>query len=290
MKRMILKKETRADKKLKDTKDELAKRSWVLQKTGEALKALYKEIDKKNEELKKFDKLKSQFVANVSHEFKNPLFVIDESLKIVLDGLMGDVNAKQEKMLKTGKRNVERLIRLVNDMLDLAKIEAGKMEIRREHFDISALVNEILTSYEGEISKKQIILNTNIPPRANLIWADKDKISEVVINLLSNALKYTPLKGNVSVKLVSTKQEVRFEISDSGSGIKKQDFEKIFDKFERVTTGAQEGTGLGLPITKDIIELHKGKIWVESEIKKGSNFIFVIPKDFRDGAKPNTTS
>ena len=259
----------------------MAKRSWVLQKTGEALKALYKEIDRKNEELKRFDKLKSQFVANVSHEFKNPLFVINESLEIVLDGLMGKINAKQEKILKTGKRNVERLIRLVIDMLDLAKIEAGKMEMRREKFDIAELVNEILAGYESELNKKQIVLRRDVSEEASLIYADRDRISEVVINLLNNAIKYTPKKGNVEVKLRLTKKEVRFEISDSGAGIKEQDFEKIFDKFERVTTGTQEGTGLGLPITKDIIELHKGKIWVECKIKKGSKFIFVLPKDFR---------
>ncbi|MFH1304935.1 MAG: HAMP domain-containing sensor histidine kinase [Candidatus Omnitrophota bacterium] len=269
------------NEELQKTRDELAKRSWTLQKTTEALKALYKELDKKNEELKRFDQLKSQFVANVSHELKNPLSTIKESLAIILDGLMGKINPEQESMLKIGKNNVERLIRLVTDMLDLSKIEAGKMEIKREEIDIAALVNEVLANHERDFSRKQITLEKDIPQNTGLMWADRDKLSEVVINLLSNAIKYTPEKENVSVRLTSTEKEIRFEIADTGPGIPKKDFGKIFDKFERITTEKQEGTGLGLPIAKDIVELHKGKIWVESEAGKGSKFIFVLPRSLR---------
>ena len=270
---------------IKETKEELVKRIWALKKTNETLRALYGELDKKNQKLEKFDKLKSQFVANVSHEFKNPLFVVSESLSIILDGLIGKINTEQEKILKAGKNNVDRLLRLVTDMLDLSKIEAGKMEMRREKFDMAELVNEILTNYEGEILKKEIILKKNISCRANLIWADKDRMSEVIINLLSNAVKYTPSKGNVDVKFGWTKKEGRFEISDTGSGIREQDLGKIFNKFERISDEEKEGTGLGLSITKDIVELHKGKIWAESEFGKGSKFIFVLPKDLRAEAR-----
>ena len=271
----------KAEKEIKEIKEELAKRSWTLKKTSETLRALYRELDQKNQKLEKFDKLKSQFVANVSHEFKNPLFVVSESLSIILDGLMGKINTEQEKILKVGKNNVDRLLRLVTDMLDLSKIEAGKMEMRRERFDMAKLVEDVLTNYEGEILKKEIVLKKNISRRANLIWADKDRMSEVIINLLSNAVKYTPSKGNVDVKFEWTKEEGRFEISDTGSGIREQDLGKIFNKFERISDEKQEGTGLGLSITKDIVELHKGKIWAESEIGKGSKFIFVLPKDLR---------
>lgn len=280
----------KAEDVIKKNEEELEKRNWAHKKSRETLRALYHEVDKKNQRLERFDELKSQFVANVSHEFKSPLFTISESLSVVLDGLLGEVTPEQKKILEGGKNNTERLLRLVVDMLDLSKIEAGKMEIKREKFDMTALTDEILASHKRSLAKKHIILKKDISRSATSIWADKDRISEVIINLLSNAVKYTPEKGAIAVKLSGTKKDIRFEISDTGEGIKKQNFLKIFDKFKRITAEKQEGTGLGLPIAKDIIELHKGKIWVESEIKKGSKFIFVLPKDFRDGTKPNTTS
>lgn len=271
----------KAEDVIKKTEEELAKRSWAHKKSKETLRALYHEVNKKNQRLERFDELKSQFVANVSHEFKNPLFTINESLSVVLDGLLGEVTPEQKNILESGKNNTERLLRLVMDMLDLSKIEAGKMEIKREKFDMAALTDEILMSHKRNLAKKCITLKKNISRSATSVWADKDRISEVIINLLSNAVKYTPEKGTVTVKLTGTKKDIRFEISDTGEGIQKQDFLKIFDKFKRVTAEKQEGTGLGLPIAKDIVELHRGKIWVESESAQGSKFIFVLPKDLR---------
>ena len=244
-------------------------------------KRLIRELKEANEKLKEMDRRKSDFVSNVSHEFKNPLSVINESLGIVTGGMAGDINPEQKKILETGKRNIERLIRLVTDLLDLAKIESGKVGMRRERFDIASLTDEIVNSYEGEISKKQLTLKRDIARDAGSIWADRDKISQVIINLLYNAIKYTPDGGGVGVKLEKAGDLVRFEISDTGPGIAKEDFAKIFDKFERVTTERHEGTGLGLPIAKDIVELHKGNIFLESEIGKGSKFTFTLPIDLR---------
>jgi len=155
------------------------------------------------------------------------------------------------------------------------------MEMKREEIDLVSLVNGIVSQYEGEISKKKQAFKKDIPQKLGSIWADKDKLTEVIINLLSNAIKYTPSGGNITVKLEEKEKEVRFEISDTGPGIPKEHFQSVFDKFERITAEKEEGTGLGLPIAKDIIELHKGKIWVESESGKGSKFIFVLPRDFR---------
>ena len=244
-------------------------------------KRLLRELKEANEKLKEMDRRKSDFVANVSHEFKNPLSIINESLSIVTGGLAGEINAEQKKILETGKKNIERLIRLVTDLLDLAKIEAGKIGMRREQFDIASLTNEILSVYEGEIAKKRLTLKQNIAQGIGSVWADRDKINQVIVNLLNNAIKYTPSGGSVNVKLEKVGDEFRFEISDTGPGIAKEDFAKIFDKFERVTTERHEGTGLGLPIAKDIVELHKGNIWLESEIGKGSKFIFTLPIDLR---------
>jgi PAS domain S-box-containing protein len=240
-----------------------------------------KALEEADEKLKEVDKRKSAFVAHVSHEFKNPLAVVRESLGIILDGITGEITPKQKEILESGKKNIERLIRLVTDLLDISKIEAGKMELRREEIDIGSLVNYVLATYEKEISKKGLSLKKDIPKDIGFLWADKDKIEEVLINLLSNAIKYTPSGGNIAIKLMGTEKEIRFEISDTGHGIAKEDFDKLFDKFERITAERQEGTGLGLSISKSIIELHRGKIWVESEPGKGSKFIFILPRNLR---------
>lgn len=240
-------------------------------------RALLKQVSDQNEELKKMDARKSAFVANVSHELKNPLGVIRESMALILDKLAGEVSEQQKEILVLGKRSTERLIRLVSDLLDLAHIEAGKMELKLEKVDLGALVEEVLKGYEREIAKKQLTLQKEIKPDVGAVVGDRDKLTEVIINLLNNAIKYTP-KGSITVKLTGAAQEVRFEIADTGPGIPEEYFEKIFDKFERIMTEKQEGTGLGLPIAKDIIELHKGKLWVESEPGKGSTFIFTLPR------------
>ncbi len=238
------------------------------------------EIKKAQELLKEMDRRKSAFVANVSHEFKNPLSTISGALDTILAGITGEINPKQKSMLEIGKRNAERLIRLVTDLLDISKIEAGKMELKREAIDIEALVDEITAANAIGLSKKQLTLKRDIPRNIGSLRADKDKLTEVIVNLLSNAIKYTPSGGNISIGLSGTRNEIRFEISDTGPGIARKDFYKLFDKFERITAERYEGTGLGLSIAKDIVELHKGKIWVESELGKGSKFIFTIPRDF----------
>lgn len=232
-------------------------------------------------ERKRADDAKSAFVANVTHEFQNPLLAVRESLSALLEGYVGEIDLEQKKIVEPAKRNIERLMRLVTDLLDLSKIEAGKMKMRVEKFDIVQLVNEILATYKSEVSKKQIFLKKDIPQDIGFLWADKDKLSEVIINLFSNAIKYTPNSGTITIKILGTSEGIRYEISDTGSGILRDDYERIFDKFERITAEKKEGTGLGLPIAKEIIALHKGKIWVESEIGKGSKFIFVMPRELR---------
>lgn len=251
-------------------------------------KRLLKELTAANEKLKELDKRKSVFVANVSHEFKNPLTVIKEALSIIIDGVAGDINPGQKEFLSSAKRNIERLSRLVTDLLDISRIEAGRMEMRRENFDLAILVNEILIDYERELAKKEIYFKKDLPAEIGAIWADRDKISEVVINLLNNAVKYTPAGGEVGIKLIGKENELYFEISDTGPGIAEEYKDKIFDKFERITAEKAEGTGLGLSIAKDIVELHKGRIWVESPAwkslpagRQGSRFIFALPRDFR---------
>jgi len=220
---------------------------------------------------------KSDFVANVSHEFKNPLAIIKEYLSMVLEGMAGEISAKQKDMLVPAMRTVDRLIRLVMDLLDVSKIEAGKMKLSRSRISIGLLVGEVLKDNEVEISKKQLTIKKDIPRDIGYIFADKDKFTRVIINLVSNAIKYTPPGGAITVGLSKRAGSIRFWISDTGPGISKENIAKLFDKFERIAAEKQEGTGLGLSIAKDIIELHKGKIWVESQLGKGSSFIFTLP-------------
>ena len=238
---------------------------------------LSKLASEQNEALKKLNELKSAYVANVSHELKNPLAVIRESMSLILDKITGEVNVKQKEILEIGKRSMDRLIRLVSNLLDLSQIAAGKMKLKEEEIHLNVLVGGVLKSYEGEISKKPLVLKKEISSDVGTVEGDRDKLAEVVINLLNNAIKYTPA-GSITVKLIGIAEEVRFEITDSGPGIPQEYLFKIFDKFERILAEKQEGTGLGLPIAKDIIELHKGKLWVESEAGKGSKFIFTLPR------------
>ncbi len=262
--------------------NELVKSINTVQEKDQRLLDANEELNRANKELKKIDQVKSNFVSHVSHEFKNPLFIAQDSLGVILNEEAGNINIKQRKMLDFTKNSVDRLLRLVVNLLDISKIEAGKMKLNVEKVDLMKAIIDVLKNSQKSISEKQIILKTNFSKNIGFLWGDKDRLTEVVINLLSNAVKYTPVKGTIGVKLEGTEEKVRFEIANTGGGIAREDREKIFDKFERVTAESQEGTGLGLPIVKDIIELHKGKIWVESEMGRGSTFIFTIPKDLRN--------
>lgn len=234
---------------------------------------------KKEESLKEQENQGFAFIAYVSHELKNPLAIIRDSLSMIVEGLFGQINREQQMLLETAQRNIDRLIRLTTDLLDMAKIKAGKMELKREEIAISLLIDEIITDYNREISKKKLTIKKEIPENIGLLWADKDKMTEVIVNLLNNAIKYTQPGGNITIKLFNTGNEIGFEISDTGEGIAKSDIVKLFNKFERIHAEKKEGTGLGLAITKDIVELHKGKIWVESELGRGSKFILLLPNE-----------
>ena len=267
-----------AENALRKISEEMEIQTWGLNKTNDSIKILYKELEEKNEKLKRFDELKSTFVANVAHEVRNPLAVIKGVLHLITEVMGDQLTDKQSHILEMGDKTIDRLNRLVTDLLDLSKIETGKMHLNRDKVDIPSLIEEILLPYDAELSKKNITLEKNIALNCGFLIADRDKLSQVIINLLNNAIKYTPDKGTVILNAAGSENELRCEISDNGPGIPADEREKIFDKFERVTAEKQEGTGLGLAIAKDIVDLHKGKLWVESETGKGSTFIFTLPR------------
>ena len=235
------------------------------------------ELEKINQKLMELDRMKSDFVANVVHELRTPLNLIKGNLDNIDKGFAGDVQPQQKEIIGDVFRVVNRLARLVSDLLDLSKIESGKMQLKKKAVDVVELAEEVLKGFDKVAAEKKVAMKREFPKTAVNIKADRDKITQVFVNLIDNGLKFTD-KGDVTVRIIDLQGEIQVEIQDTGPGMKKEETEKIFDKFVRVVAEKKEGTGLGLPIAKDIITLHKGRIRVESEPGKGSNFIFNLPK------------
>jgi signal transduction histidine kinase len=220
---------------------------------------------------------KTSFVSNVAHEFKNPLHVIVSSMSIFLNGTAGSFSEEQKELLYSSKNTADRLNRLVMNLLDISKIESGVIKLEKQEVNIKDLVEEITKTYEMQLEQKKLSLNKNFDTQINTIFADRDKLTEIIINLLNNAINYTPDNGTITINVKKVNSNMQFEVCDSGKGIPKEYLEKIFDKFERIKGEKAEGTGLGLPIAQDLVLMHKGKIWIESEPNNGSKFIFTIP-------------
>lgn len=235
-------------------------------------------LSERNTKLERLNQLMSDYVSDVSHEFKNPLTVIRESIHLILTRHSSNhFDPRDVRMLELGKRNTERLIRLITDLLDLSKIEAGTISIKREPVDIVALVNDVILMYEQNIAEKKLRLDTSFE-QIEPIQADKDKITQVVINLLSNEIKYTESGDHIGITICkSSDTMIRVSFSDSGPGIDPEDLDRIFDKYQRICADSHEGTGLGLPIAKEIVELHGGRMQAQSEPGKGSCFSFELP-------------
>ena len=231
-------------------------------------------------EAKRSDELKSTFVASVSHELKNPLLTIKMSLSNIREGLAGEITEGQQKIIELCYSILERMGRLINDLLDLHKIEAGMLEIKRKLCNIIDILDKQIKEFEVLLNKKRIKLNKEVLHKDLTFWADEDKIAQVVNNLLSNAVKYAPEGGLVTLKADYDNSFVRFECMDNGPGIPMDKIDKLFNKFERLNI-TKEGTGLGLAISKDIVELHKGRIWAENLPQGGSKFTVVLPRDLR---------
>ena len=267
---------------------------------------LYEEIQKTNIKLEKLEKLKSEFISIVSHELRTPLTSIKNSLEMMLSGRMGEITDIQDNFLNLAKRNVDRLAGIINDLLDLSKIEAGKMEYRFEQINILEPVKFVVSTFENLAEKKHISLYINSAKDEFNIYGDPNRIEQILTNLVSNAIKFTPNNGKVAInieeinadsidttlfyndsslidsnyELNSEQDYVKITIEDTGIGIKTEDIPKVFDKFQQIESSLSRevgGTGLGLPIAMQLIEAHKGKIWLESEFEKGSKFSFVIP-------------
>jgi len=260
----------------------LLDKEWAAAKTNDCIKILYKELESKNRQLEEFNLKKSEFVANVSHEFKNPVFIVLESVSLLLEGELGEVNSEQARFLKTSKRNLERLSRLVSDLLDLARIESGQTKLKKASCDFKEVLRDVISVNAIAFDRKELEVECDFPAVAVYADFDKDRIEQALVNLIDNAIKFSPEKSKIRIVLKDSAENLVFEIIDSGPGVPEEYKEKIFDKFERVTSERYEGTGLGLPIVKDVIELHQGKAFVHSVLGVGSTFGFILPKIIDD--------
>jgi PAS domain S-box-containing protein len=235
---------------------------------------------------KEIEGLKSQFLANVSHELRTPLVAIEKSVSLILSKSTGEISPTQNEFLSIAERNLKRLTLLINDLLDLSKLEARKNAIVPESTDLDKLIIDSEESLNNWAASKSIKLSKSVSADLPLVEVDPNKIIQVLNNLIGNAIKFTPENGSITVEASCDKQEglVRVSVVDTGVGIPADDLGKIFDKFyqsREKNKSEIKGTGIGLAIVKEIVELHRGKVWVESEKGKGSRFIFTLPICFK---------
>jgi signal transduction histidine kinase len=240
---------------------------------------LFKELEAANRELAAASQHKSEFLANMSHELRTPLNAIIGFSEVLSEKMFGELNEKQEEYLKDIHASGTHLLSLINDILDLSKIEAGRMELELTDFDLPTALDNALTLVRERAGRRSIALHTSIDNRLGQIQADERKIRQVVLNLLSNAIKFTPEGGRIEVVAALRDGSVEVSVSDTGVGIAPEDQEKVFEEFRQVGTADKkaEGTGLGLTLCRKFIELHGGKIWVKSQLGAGSTFTFTIP-------------
>ena len=232
-------------------------------------------------DLRKMEEFRREFVANVSHELKTPIFAAQGFVHTLLDGAMENKKVRQ-KFLKKAAKSLDGLDMLVQDLLTLSQMETGDIKMHYEHFDISRIVTEVFEQFEGEAEKKGIALKLQLKPSDHpYVYADAQRIYQVMVNLVSNAIKYTKKEGEVVVYFAHDTEGIVVHVKDHGRGIPKEDIGRIFERFYRVEKSRSKnkgGTGLGLAIVKHIIELHHSKVKVQSEVDKGSVFSFRLPK------------
>ncbi len=230
--------------------------------------------------LKELEKIRQDFVANVSHELRTPLTTIKGYAETLLEGALKEDVASQ--FVQVIKRHTDRLTKIVEDLLVLSKIESKEFRLNLEFLSLPELINEVLDLAKDAAVKKNISITKNEISPSLLVEADRDYIEQVLVNLLDNAIKYTPEGGKVTVSAIEKDQkEIEISVQDNGIGIPQKDLPRIFERFYRVDKGRSQelgGTGLGLSIVKHIIQVHRGRIWAESQLGKGSTFNFTLPK------------
>jgi len=260
----------------------------ALEKLVDERTLFIEQLERDKMELRELDKMKSAFLANISHELRTPMNTILGYTDLLLDRIDGPVNEEQEKSLRKIGANARHLQQLINDVLDVSKIEAGKIKLEPKDVDIKWLIDSVIPTFEPLLEQKNLTLTVTTDENLPLAFGDEDRIRHILINLLSNAVKFTH-KGGITITAKPSEQGIRSGetplfaeicVADTGIGIKGEDLERIFDKFFQVdltTIREYEGAGLGLSIAKGLVELHRGMLWATSKYGEGSTFCFTIP-------------
>ncbi|HLD29338.1 MAG TPA: ATP-binding protein [bacterium] len=256
-------------------------------RSNDELGELAQEFNQMAEKLGEIDQLKDDFVSAVSHELRSPLTSIKGYINFVLQGATGPLNNKLKNYLEIVQQNTMRLSQFVDDILDVAKIKAGKMYLENKYFSLHQMVDNLVALFQPQKEQKQIQTGITIPDDLPRLYGDEGKIVQVLTNLMSNAFKFTPEKGRIDIIAIHPymdegKKMVRISVRDSGIGIPKEKIKMVFQKFEQVKgtrdqVAGPKGTGLGLTISKGLIEAHGGRIWIESEPGQGATFHFTLP-------------
>jgi len=261
-----------------------------------------RDLAEKSRELEVASRHKSEFLANMSHELRTPLNAIIGFSEVLIERMFGALNAKQDEYLHDILSSGRHLLSLINDILDLSKVEAGRMDLQLSAFSLREALENGLAMIRERASRQGLAVDSDLDPKVELIVADERKVKQVLFNLLSNAVKFTPSGGRVKLSARMLSDEARIAVSDNGIGIAPEEQQQIFEEFHQSDRArAQEGTGLGLTLAKKFVELHRGRLWVESEVGVGSTFTFTIPsarapvsayrelEPVRSGAVPDST-
>ncbi|MBA7594484.1 Adaptive-response sensory-kinase SasA [subsurface metagenome] len=268
------------EQELRERNEQLDAQNEELRSQSEELMAQQQELTEKSRELEAASRAKSEFLSQMSHELRTPLHVIIGFSELMVDGVAGKVNKEQRQCLDDIWGSGQHLLGLIDDILDLSKIESGKMELKLANFAIGNLVKVLGRTMATRFAQKNQSFDVKMEERLPPVRADRDKVRQVLLNLLSNSSKFTPDGGKLKVEAVRENNWCRVSVIDNGTGIKQEDQERIFEAFCQLgsTLGKEErGTGLGLTIARQIVEKHGGRIWVESEYGKGSRFTFTLP-------------
>ncbi|GIV31905.1 MAG: PAS domain-containing sensor histidine kinase [Saprospiraceae bacterium] len=228
-------------------------------------------------ELKEADLAKTNFMATLSHELKTPISAIDMSLKLLEDRRIGSLNAEQKELATTIRQNTSRLLKMINEILEISKIETGKLQIQKERTDAEFLIRKALDNVKAFVFEKKLDVNQYIEPDLPTLHVDIPKTTAVLVNLLTNAVRYSPPRSSIEISVVRHNGMVEFAIKDHGPGISEEEQKKLFQPYRRAQGDKTKGTGLGLAISKEFVEAQGGKIWMESQPGKGSVFGFNIP-------------
>ena len=258
-----------------------------LSQLGLQIQVANERLEKSNDELARASRLKSDFLSSMSHEFRTPLNAITGYSELLSEDATGPLSEKQRRFVGHIQRGAKHLLDLINDILDLSKIEAGRIDLQRENVVVSETLSEVVSAIRSLAIAKGIQVDSRITGPSS-VYADRLRFKQIVFNLLSNALKFTPARGSVWIESATAENMVTISVCDTGTGIPRQEHEAIFESFYQAgatTKGLREGTGLGLAITKRLVALHGGRIWVESETGKGSRFSFSLPAASSDGPR-----